>query len=277
MGLKPTNQWLKAYTQLEATSNAEAFRKQQNKICEPLMGFFQNAEADIIQDYLIQNGLFVPVKNDPPYIQAWLKKRFLTITEKLYQKFRQKWNGPDIPIFVLPSNERSLELSKWYGGNAGLCYPDKLFLFINSNATAKQVAAVFVHEYSHACRLKHFPKEEQEYQLLDAIILEGIAEYAVRKLLGNAYGNQRLEIIPPETFCSYWEDLISPHLSITRNDAIHDHIMYGGRGIPKNLGYLIGYNLIKQFIKRNTYPISKLLYLPNATFLDVINDIRGHE
>ena len=46
---------------------------------------------------------------------------------------------------------------------------------------------MFTHEYNHVCRLSKFQKSEEDYVLLDSIILEGLAENAVRERLGEEF------------------------------------------------------------------------------------------
>lgn len=50
-----------------------------------------------------------------------------------------------------------------------------------------EIRALLVHEYNHVCRLAKNDKQEENYILLDSIILEGLAENAVRELVGEEY------------------------------------------------------------------------------------------
>ncbi|MDI5790224.1 DUF2268 domain-containing putative Zn-dependent protease [Bacillus licheniformis] len=65
-----------------------------------------------------------------------------------------------------------------FGSKSGLAFSDKLFCFIGRSSRSS-ISAIMTHEYNHVCRLENMPKEEKKMTLLDTIILEGLAEYAV--------------------------------------------------------------------------------------------------
>src|SRR5699024_2978860 len=96
----------------------------------------------------------------------------------------KKWNGPNIPIFILPSDQHNRKLQRELSGKSGLTFQDKLFLFISEDTSESELKSLFTHEYNHVCRLSQYPKEE-DYTLLDTIILEGLAENAVRERFGD--------------------------------------------------------------------------------------------
>lgn len=72
-------------------------------------------------------------------------------------------------------------------GKSGLAFKDKLFLFLSDQNSDNEIRALLVHEYNHVCRLAKNGKQEENYVLLDSIILEGLAENAVRELVGEEY------------------------------------------------------------------------------------------
>ncbi|GAE92105.1 hypothetical protein JCM21714_1086 [Gracilibacillus boraciitolerans JCM 21714] len=262
---------IKQLNQTTKQSVQEKYQLHQTYICKPLAPpFFPDVELPDIQNHLLRHGLFSP-QTSPDVLTDWLKNDYNSKIERLYQKCKATWDGPATNIFVLPSNEEIRELKEWFDSNAGLSYPNKLFLFLSTSASSKELTALFLHEYSHTCRLDNFPKEESSYTLLDAVILEGIAEWIVRKLLGKSYGNKRVKWVPDQTFLNMWKKWVEPNSDIPRTHLKHDMVMYGGSGISKNAGYLIGYNLIHRYMAKNNQGSKALLKLSNEKILASID------
>ena len=270
-----TDRWIKKYIKEAEENNAntsDRIKLQQDYVINPLLPYFNGANTMEIQQHLYQFGLFIPHKNEKDKIVRWLKKDFKSHVQKIYQYLQSKWDGPSPSIFILPSNEENRELSILFNGSSGLSYPDKLFLFLPVDATTKQLAALFIHEYSHVCRLHHLYKENQEMTILDAIILEGIAEVIVRKKLGKDAGNQYIRKLDNDVFERYWNRWIKGKEATKRHDHLHDKIMSGSHSIPKNLGYLLGYHLVNQYAEENSISMKKLLYLENEIFLSSLEE-----
>ncbi|MGN8646010.1 DUF2268 domain-containing putative Zn-dependent protease [Gracilibacillus sp. HCP3S3_G5_1] len=275
MTIHSTDKWLKSFI---AEKKDKSRRKQhllhQSIICEPLTTFFEEVPAEIIQDHLLRHGLFSPFLNEDEG-EEWLEQNFFAKVSFIYKKCKTSWNGPEPDIFIFPSNEESRELKDWYNSNAGLSYPDKLFLFLNKKATNQEIVALFLHEYSHICRLHHFQKQEMEYTLLDAIMLEGIAEWIVRKKVGDPYGNKRIKKVSDSYLLKLWKKWLVPNQQLKRNHPKHDMIMYGLNGAPKNIGYIIGYNIIYRYMMKQNGSITTLLTTPNEEIVkkvDILTD-----
>ncbi|MDX8045222.1 DUF2268 domain-containing putative Zn-dependent protease [Gracilibacillus sp. S3-1-1] len=267
MTIHKTDKWIKDFIQQRKQDRVTSTSLHQTIICEPLTDYFHFTPKEVIQEHLWQHGLFSPKISDSD-AEKWLKQDYLTKVRVLYHKCRTTWNGPETEIFILPSNEEIKELKEWFNSNAGLSFPDKLFIFLNKQASNREIAALFLHEYSHVCRLNLFPKDEVEYNLLDAIILEGIAEWIVRKKVGKEYGNKRIKELSDNSLQALWKKWAAPHLGITRDHPKHDMIMYGGRRPPKNTGYIIGYNIVKRYMKEQQCSIRTLLGTPNERIVE---------
>ncbi|WP_058308933.1 DUF2268 domain-containing protein [Gracilibacillus massiliensis] len=278
MTVHATDKWLeqliKSLDQAANHTNNEKYQIHLSAICDPLSTFFSEANQKNIQEHLLRHGLFSP-ESSAAFLTGWLKRDYNTKVKKLYQKCKDAWEGPSTDIFILPSNEDIRELKTWFNSNAGLSYPDKLFLFLSSTASTKEIAALFIHEYSHTCRLRNFPKKEFDYTLLDAVILEGIAEWLVRKMVGKSYGNKRIEHLSDEKLVELWERWIMPHQNIKRTNHKHDMLMYGNRGIPKNLGYVIGYNIVLRYMEKNKQHAKEILKTKNQQFLSAADLASG--
>lgn len=270
MTIHRTNQWLDTYLDKIKTSQKQLLVEHQKLICKPLTSFFRSIDEKTLQEHLIRHGLFLPHKNNSKYLSEWLEKDFYPFFKKLYQKLKRAWDGPEADIFLFPSNENSRELQEQFKGNAGLSYPSKLFLFLSPKATPKALTALFLHEYSHTCRLHYFEKAEEDYTLLDAIILEGTAEYLVRRLLGSSSGSQIIQTLSEKQAKALWDKWIKKYRDIKRLDTKHDLIMYGKHGLPNHLGYNIGYYLVSNYAAKQNYSSKKILYTPNEEFLSII-------
>lgn len=150
------------------------------------------------------------------------------------------WGGPNIPVFIFPSDTKNRKLQEDFNGKTGLAFKDKLFLFISKDNSVEEIRALFTHEYNHVCRLSKFKKSEEIYVLLDTIILEGLAENAVSESLGEGltatwttyYSNEDLE--------EMWDNIIKPNMHTLRSDHKHQEILYGLRSYPKRLATVLG-------------------------------------
>ncbi|UOQ49993.1 DUF2268 domain-containing protein [Gracilibacillus caseinilyticus] len=268
MTIHKTTQWIDAFIKKkDQKSKKEAFRLQQSMLSKYLGEFFPAVEPSAIQQHLLQHGLFAADISENDW-QEWKQQCYTQAVEKMYLKCKHSWKGPDTDIFIFPSNETIPELNEWFNGNAGLSFPDKLFLFLQKGAARREIAALVIHEYSHICRLHRFPKAEQDYTLEDAIMLEGIAEWLVRKMVGPSYGNKRVSLVTDKELTRLWKKWIEPNQQVTRGNAKHDLIMYGMRGAPKNLGYIIGFNVVHRFMKAKKCPATNLLHTNNENILN---------
>ncbi|UOQ87352.1 DUF2268 domain-containing protein [Gracilibacillus salinarum] len=271
MTIHPTTKWIDTFIEKkEAKSKKEAFRLQQSMISKYLGDSFPAVESSAIHQHLLQHGLFAADISQEDW-QEWKQQSYEQAVNKMYQKCKQSWKGPDTDIFIFPSNESIPELKEWFNGNAGLSFPDKLFLFLQKGAAKREVAALVIHEYSHICRLQRFPKPEQDYTLEDAIMLEGIAEWLVRKMVGPSYGNKRVTTVSDKELARLWKKWIEPNQQVTRGNAKHDIIMYGLRGAPKNLGYMIGFNVVHRFMKSKKCTATALLHTNNKKILNEVS------
>ncbi|MGP4039316.1 DUF2268 domain-containing protein [Gracilibacillus sp. D59] len=271
MTIHATDKWLKRFIDKKNDKDRdEQHLLHQSIIFEPLADYFEDIPTEAIQEHLLRHGIFSSNINKKD-AQQWLQQNYLSKVNSIYKKCKNAWNGPKPDIFIFPSNEEIKELREWYNSNAGLSYPDKLFLFLQKNAKNREIVALFLHEYSHICRLNHFPKKEMEYTLLDAIILEGIAEWIVRKKVGAAHGNKRVEKVTDEVLKDLWKTWIAPLQQLNRDHPKHDMIMYGLHGVPKNIGYIIGYNIVQRYMTKQNISITTLLYAPNQQILQEVD------
>lgn len=185
-------------------------------------------------------------------------------------KYKRKWEGPDIPIFIFPMNESNARLMKEGKGKSGVSFSDKLFLFLTPIDDLKQLEALFVHEYHHVCRMNGLKRNPAEYTLLDSIILEGLAEHAVAENCGDKFTGEWSRRYSTEYLGEFWKNDLLEKLSIKRNDRQHDQILFGLGSRPQLLGYAIGYEIIKQYKQYENFTEKASFSIPSEDFIKLI-------
>ncbi|MGW6084717.1 DUF2268 domain-containing protein, partial [Bacillus subtilis] len=139
-----------------------------------------------ILGHLQHHGMFKNIKEGIQTVSKLKEKGFYGHIQKEEQYLKNKWQGPDVPIVTLPVDERNRRIRLEFGSKSGLAFQDKMFLFLSSDLDFGSVSALMTHEYHHVCRLGHLTKEEKDVTLLDTIIMEGLAEYAVYERFGRS-------------------------------------------------------------------------------------------
>lgn len=247
MGVVRTDQWL-----LHTSQKPQEF-------CKKLKKAFRHATEIEIYDKLTAHGMFQrELPNSKEYINTFTEKNFWNMVREEELKLSKLWNGPEVPIFIFPSDPFNRELNMEHNGKSGLAFHDKLFLFVSTKNSAEEIRALFTHEYNHVCRLAKFSKKETEYTLLDTMVLEGIAENAVQELIGKDYLANWATLYTEKELKIFWKQLL-PVCHLPINHPKHNHFLYGYRTLPKMLGYSVGYYLVKQFLEISGLTIKETL------------------
>ncbi|WNF24129.1 DUF2268 domain-containing protein [Mesobacillus jeotgali] len=218
------------------------------KICEKLLDHFHGADdPKKVYSYLKNFGMYKPDRKNKGIFEKLKIEGYWNRIEKIFIKYKRKWNGPDIPIFIFPMDQSNARLMREGKGKSGLSFIDKMFLFLSPIDDERELEALFVHEYHHVCRMKAQKKNPEEYTLLDSMILEGLAEHAVAENCGVPYTGEWSKRYSTKKLADFWGKDIENKLSITRKDRDHDEILFGLGSRPRLLGYAIGYELVKQY------------------------------
>lgn len=237
MGVIRTDKWLqKSY-------------EQPLKICENMKSQFSGVSSSKIYHFLTRHGMYRPEKNGINTVIRLQENKVWELVQQEEQKLRKLWNGPDIPIYIFPSDHHNRTIIRDFNGKSGLAFKDKLFLFISENNKEKEVRALFTHEYNHACRLAHTPKKEADFVLLDTIIMEGLAENAVRERIGSEFLATWTSYYSNEQLDRLWKNLLLPNKDLPKASRKHQQILYGLGLYPKMAGYCVGYYLVKKYIQ----------------------------
>ena len=262
MSIIATDQWLKQYQASKSGVWEVDMKLQQKILCEQLTSFFPDATLHDIHQHLIQNGLFLPSPSDQKMIAQLCKGKYWRIAADTLVRLKQGWNGPAVPVFIFPANMENEQLRVDFQGRSGLAYHDKIFLFISNHTSKAALQTLITHEYNHVCRLNFLNKEEQDITLLDAMVMEGLAETAVAERLGKEYLAPWTSMYSLQYAQTCWKKWILPHLNIKKLHYRHQLLMYGDQSIPKWLGYGIGFHLVQSFFENNGSDMHQSLKLP---------------
>ncbi|GLB58900.1 DUF2268 domain-containing protein [Cytobacillus sp. NCCP-133] len=192
-------------------------------------------------------------------IEAW------HLTENIYQKYKGKWEGPEIDVYIFPAAAGGL-FSK-NTGKSGVSFKNMLFLFLPADVDEKELEALFVHEYHHSSRINKQRKKLEDYTLLDSIILEGLAEHAVEFHCGKEYRGKWCVLYSREEIKELWEKLLKDHLKVKKKDRIHQRLLYGENPYPKLLGYAAGYEIIKEYKEKKSFSAKLSFTAPSEYFV----------
>ncbi|MGI6120017.1 MAG: DUF2268 domain-containing protein [Desulfosporosinus sp.] len=240
--------------------------RQPIKLCEQLEAYFEGAQAYEIYDYLALHGMYGPLKQGSEQVRKLQENNVWAIVENEMKQLAEMWEGPKVPVFIFPADPNNQSIKTEFQGKAGLAFPDKLFLFISADNSEKEIRSLFTHEYNHVCRLYKFPKREADYLLHDTIVLEGLAENAVRERFGEEYTASWTAYYSPEQLETIWNKLIHPNSDLARTDPKHQAILYGLDSYPKMAGYCVGYYIVKKYLEANSLTSNALLHTPTDQF-----------
>ncbi|OLS33714.1 DUF2268 domain-containing protein [Bacillus sp. MRMR6] len=244
------------------------------EICEKLRGYFGDAQAFEIYDYLSMYGMYSPMESGKVIVNELQRKKVWDTIHTEKKLLQKNWAGPSVPIFIFPSDTENPMIKQNFNGKSGLSFCDKLFLFLSADNGEKEIRSLFTHEYNHVCRLVHFQKKEEDYVLLDTIILEGLAEFAVNVRFGEEYTASWTSYYSDVELESIWNRIISPNKDLSKFDPRHQDLLFGLRRYPKMSGYCVGYYLVKKYIENNNQlKIKDLLKIDSAIIAKIDSKI----
>lgn len=257
MGIIRTDEWLK-----------EDFDRPV-KICESLLPYFKGLKANEIYNLLLKYGMYRPGWRTQKNLESMIENNIWNQVEKIFFKYKTKWSGANIPIFIFPLEQKGgIFFRQEVRNKAGVSFPDKMFLFLSHYDDPKELEALIVHEYHHVCRLRALNKKMEDYTLLDSIIIEGLAEYAVLKNCGKEYVANWCHIYSERELSLFWNHFLKKQLGKKKTERIHDELLYGGGRIPALLGYAAGYNIVRNFFKSENYSTKLSFSIPAANFIE---------
>ncbi|WP_062352049.1 DUF2268 domain-containing protein [Bacillus kwashiorkori] len=239
------------------------------KLCKQIKKYFSDLTELQILQLLQEKGLYQPsVFTKHSYEQ--LKKQNIWVRFRFYeQKYKKLWNGPDIPLFIFPCHHSIFSSIR----KNGFTFPDKVLFFLTPLEDNEEYEALFVHEYHHACRLAGIGKPIEEATLLDSLIMEGLAEHAVRDYCGEKYIARQKYNYKEKEILYFCQKVFKNNLHKKISDPIHNQLLYGyGLKIPPFIGYLTGYYLIDLYRNKMPFSIKDTLNTASEQFLTVVKE-----
>lgn len=241
MGIIQTDLWLqKEFNQPE-------------KVCERLSPYFRKESPKGIYNELVRFGMYKPSRFSRNSYEKMVDDQMWLKMKKIYQSYVEKWSGPEIPVFLFPIDQGGGFFRRANRNKSGVSFSDKMFLFLSPEVDMEEAEALFVHEYHHVCRLNKLKGNVHEYTLLDSIIIEGLAEYAVLKNCGKKYLADWCSMYPEKHIDLFWERFLKKHLSVTKKEKLHDELLYGNGGFPKLAGYAAGFSIVQDYYQKHPY------------------------
>lgn len=104
--------------------------------------------------------------------------------------------------------------------------------------------------------------------LLDTIILEGIAEYAVFERLGEAETAAWTSYYSEKQLRHFQDRFVKPHFELRRHDSrLFSNILFGKGHYPDMLGYAVGYSIVKKYLSARNLKVADILSFPSEDFI----------
>ena len=183
---------------------------------------------------------------------------------QIFNQYKSLWHGPDIPIYIFPIHSSVKE------ARSGVSFKDKMFLFLSPLVDIKELESLIVHEYHHVCRLNQGTKFVHEYTVLDSMVMEGFAEFAVRKYCGEKNNAKWVHRFTDEQLENFYERYIKQYLDVKRTDQIHDRIIFGKGFYPELLGYSVGYWLVKKANQKQDFSIEETFLIKSEEIIKIL-------
>ncbi|WP_042349505.1 DUF2268 domain-containing protein [Bacillus massiliigorillae] len=260
MGVENTREWLKEH------SNSPL------KLCSKLTPYFGDTTEEQVYEYLQGFGMYTSSSKVESDLETLVEKDVWSHIERLFNLYREKWNGADIPIFIIPHKRQSFFSNGHH--KSGLAFPDKLFLFLSPKTSMDDREALFVHEYHHVCRLINQKKKIDTYTLADSSVLEGLAEYTVQTIKGEKYLAPWTKQYSIEFLDRFWKAHFEENLTVTRKDRKHDQIMFGKGKYPAMIGYCMGYYLVDMYVQTHSFSVKKSFRLSSDEIIKNYREIK---
>lgn len=250
MGVARTDEWLKEYAYDPV------------KMCS--LACPNIKESKDFYQYLTLFGMYRPARNIEAVVKKMKEQGAWEKIRSYYSKYQTKWNGPRIQIYIFPIQTNSSYWMKHFLGKSGVSFPDKIFLFLSPFNDEKEWESIFVHEYHHSARLHALGSVPEKNTLLDSLVLEGLAEFAVASCCGESYRSSWTRQYSESILARYWKQVYIKHLTVSREDRLHDDLLFGRRGIPPMMGYAMGDRIVQGYKRLSGMPVEESIGIKAA-------------
>ncbi|OQP05605.1 cytosolic protein [Geobacillus sp. 46C-IIa] len=237
MGLFPTDRWL------------EQDRGDPLRLCARFVPLFSDASARDIHQYLRLYGMYRSARQAVRLLPDMKAQRLWERVGRHYDRQRAAWRGPDVPVFLLPADDGNEKLTREFHGKGGVAFADKLFFFLLPDHGDDEIAALVAHEYNHVYRLQKLPNGGKEATLLDAVIMEGLAEHAVAETVGAGQCASWTTYYTDRELERFWRRYIAPNQDVSVSHPLSARLLYGLGWYPKMGGYAVGHAIVRRCLE----------------------------
>jgi len=237
------------------------------EICSRTRGTSNLRKDRGFYQYLKSFGMYQPSSFNKNIFEALKEGSYWQKVNRLYEKYKNLWNGPEVNIYIFPINGVNRQLMRQTNGKSGVTFEKNLYLFLSPLQDLKELEALFVHEYHHAARMNNLQKMPLDYTLLDSLILEGLAETAVEEYCGEKYLAEWTRGYSEKLLERFWKSDFKERLMINRRNWMHDDLLFGRKFVPRMMGYALGYKIISEYKKNHPFSIEKTLATPSENLL----------
>ena len=232
-------------------------------ITKPLMKLFPEAPPQAIYHELLRNGLFEANEwvNLSKTVKQLEENNVWRVIKKEYKRLKDLWNGPNVKVYIYPLTNKRPIIEGIKANKNGVAYNGSLFLFVSSELSESELAALFAHEYHHICRLLYLNKPSYEMYLTDSVVIEGMAECAVQEVYGEKSLSPWAKRYSKEEALAAWERYFVPERHLKGVDQ-HHPFLYGDKRkrLPLWIGYCIGYYIVQSYLNNHGPIEQSVLY-----------------
>ncbi|WP_245796432.1 DUF2268 domain-containing protein [Domibacillus antri] len=249
-----TQTWICDFvTACQKKTGKDPYFSQCDTVGSPLTKWFPDLSPAELHYHLLVHGLFEPYEwiNMENTVHEMDKNNIWKMVNREYNRLKNKWKGPEIPIFIFPVRQAHLAADKRAVKKNGLAFKKAIFLFLAPDLAKEEIKAALAHEYNHVCRLTHLNVDDHQLSLKEALIIEGLGEFAVKELYGEKWLAPWTGLYSFADIADIWNHRFVPALHLAGKDSCDD-FLYGreDRQLPKWIGYHIGFQIVDTYETR---------------------------
>jgi len=255
--------WIEQFVEeCEKGEKKDPYFIQCDKLCAPLGPLFPSFSTEELHYHLLTCGLFDSSewKEAGQRVKEMEKNGMWQLAEQEYERLKEEWRGPETAVVLFPIRQAGKRDAIRKNGTA---FKKAVFLFLSAELKEQEVKALLAHEYNHVCRLAFLTQDEAHLSLKEALVLEGLAEWAVKEQYGEGWLAPWTKQYSLIKTMNIWQKAFVPSLEVTGPDGYHD-FLYGKaqRQLPKWIGYCIGFRIVESFMSRHgPFEVRELLQI----------------
>ena len=178
---------------------------------------------------------------------AWAK------VDETLKKCRKYFGGTAAYWALLIADRTKPDVIERFKGYTGFgSIPPYLILsFWPTTYSLVRLKSSAAREYHHMMRSSLFPVGSSKFNLADAIINEGLAEYFIEEQFGSSFVSEIATSLDREQVASVWHKY-KTNLKITAMDQQRPYL-YGSYTVdlPYCAGFAVGYQVVKSYVEKH--------------------------